>query len=408
MRKYNFFGKNFNVREYDLFGRKIGIEVIVGTAVAFLLLVLCTKKFRNTRFNESNFDIEVASIGRIDKIIMVTGTINPIDVVKVGSQVNGVVEKMYADFNDVVKKGQRLAKLETYLIENKLKRCGSIVEQARSRLELAKINAKRNRDLYKGNHIAKSAVNDTDNALKIAEENLKIANLDYENTKIELEQAYIDSPVSGTITARLVDEGQTLVAASSAPTLFEIAKDLEQMQIEASIPESDIGMIKKDMPVTFTVDAYRNKVFSGVIQQIRLNSFSEQNVVVYNVIIRIRNEEKLLLPGMTALVSITIDSVEKATKIPNSVFRFKPGKEARHAMGLAELSQAEKDTIAKKIRTGEYAYIYVLRNSNKIEGILVEKGISDLSYTAIKSNNLKPGDRVISYYLQKKAKGGKK
>jgi HlyD family secretion protein len=390
------------------FGEKIKNKTVVWSTVVLVLLIICAVKYRNRfRFNANNFDLEEVSVGRIDKIIMVTGTINPIDVVKVGSQINGVVEAMYADFNDVVKKGQRLAKLETYLIENKLKKSNSVVEQAKSKLELAKINAKRNRELYKGNHIAKSAMNDTDNALRIAEENLKIARLDHESIKIELEQACIDSPIAGTITARLVDEGQTLVAASAAPTLFEIAKDLEQMQIEASIPESDIGMIKKNMPITFTVDAFRNKVFNGTIQQIRLNSFSEQNVVVYNVIIRIYNEDKLLLPGMTALVSITIDSVEKTIKVPNSVFRFRPSKEARSAMGLAELSPAAKDTIAKKVRTGDYAYVYVLRGGNKIEGILVEKGISDLSYTAIKSDNLKSGDRIISYYLQKKSKSKK-
>jgi HlyD family secretion protein len=394
------------MKKYKIFGKKLKSKILFVSVAVLLLLTLGVVKYRSKfRFNANNFDIEEVSVGRIDKIITVTGTISPIDVVKVGSQINGIVEKMYADFNDVVKKGQRLAKLETYLIENKLKKSNSVVEQAKSRLELAKINARRNRELYRGNHIAKSTMNDTDNALKIAEENLKIAKLDYENAKIELEQAYIDSPVSGTITARLVDEGQTLVAAAAAPTLFEIAKDLEQMQIEASIPESDIGMIKKDMPVTFTVDAYRNKVFNGVIQQIRLNSFSEQNVVVYNVIIKIHNEDKLLLPGMTALVSITIDSVEKAIKVPNSVFRFKPSKEARQAMGLAELPQTEKDAIAKKIRAGDYAYIYVMHSGGKLEGVLVEKGISDLSYTAIKSGNVKPGDKIISYYLQKKIKG---
>ncbi|MDR2778193.1 MAG: efflux RND transporter periplasmic adaptor subunit, partial [Rickettsiales bacterium] len=361
MAKDGVFGKKRN-------RSKVVLLLLVVIPITFFVY---RKKFSGSSgtFDEKDFDIEDVSVGRIDKVVAVTGSISPVDVVKVGSLVTGVIERVYVDFNDVVKKGQDLVKLETDILERELEMAKANVEISKSRARLAKLEAERSRELYKKHHIAKSELDKYENELKVANETVKVYSLKYEAAKISLEQAHITSPVSGTVTVRHVDEGQTVVATSAAPLLLEIAKDLKQMQIEASIPESDIGMIRKGMDVTFTVDAYKNKIFKGIIEQIRLNAFSEQSVVVYNVIIKINNDEELLLPGMTALVSITVKSVENVLKVPNSVFRFKPSKEARKVMGLIELSQSEKDEIAKKIKTGDYAYVYSVRSGGRIEGI---------------------------------------
>ena len=173
------------------------------------------------------------------------------------------------------------------------------------------------------------------------------------------------------------------------------------MQIETSISEADIGLIKnnKGLKISFTVDAYKDKIFEGNIRQIRLNSTMESNVVVYNVIIDIDNNEELLLPGMTAYVSIVIDSVENVLRIPNTTLRFKATKEIRQAMGMDEMTQKEKDQLSNKYSEGNFAYIYVLENG-KPKAILVEKGISDITYTEIKSNEIREGMTVLSAYIK--------
>lgn len=178
---------------------------------------------------------------------------------------------------------------------------------------------------------------------------------------------------------------------------------MSKMQIETSISEADIGMINNDLKVTFTVDAYKDRVFSGIIKQIRLVPAVEQNVVVYTVIIEINNEEKILLPGMTAYVFITIDSVKNVLRVPNTVFRFKATKQVRKVMNLKEPNQEEKNYWSRMIKDGKHVILYVIRNG-KPQAVLVEKGLGDLTYTEIKTDQLKEGDVIISSYLQQKHK----
>lgn len=370
-----------------------------------VLLFIFYPKRSKQKFNINRFDTELITRGNIRKIVTANGTINPINVISVGSQVSGKIEKIYVDYNDVVKKNQRLAKLETNILEKDLSQMKAQLNKAQSNLKLVELNTKRVRELYKNNYISKAELDEAENNLINTKEEYNIAKIQYDKSKIDLGYAYINSPTAGVVVSRSVDEGQTVASSFSTPELFAIAEDLSKMQIETSVSESDIGMIKnnKDSNITFTVDAYKNKVFNGKIKQIRLNPVIDSNVVVYNVVIETDNKDNLLLPGMTAYVSIVIDSAENILRIPNTVLRFNVSKEAREAMGMREMTKVEKDTLSKKIKTGSYAYIYVINKSTKKPfGVLVEKGINDVNFVEIKSNEINEGDLVISAYLDDK------
>ncbi len=381
------------------------IKTFVVMTIAFVIFICMIKILfsnkNNTKFNIKHFDVETITRGNVKKIVSATGTINPINVISVGSRVSGTIEKIYVDYNDKVKKGQKLAVLDVDALKNELNEYKSYLAQKKSQLKYVELNTKRTRELYKNKYIAKAELDQAETELVEAKENYNVAKLRYEKSKINLNYAYINSPVAGTVISRNVDEGQTVAASFSTPTLFTIAEDLSKMQIETSISEADIGLIKnnKGLKISFTVDAYKDKIFEGNIRQIRLNSTMESNVVVYNVIIDIDNNEELLLPGMTAYVSIVIDSVENVLRIPNTTLRFKATKEIRQAMGMDEMTQKEKDQLSNKYSEGNFAYIYVLENG-KPKAILVEKGISDITYTEIKSNEIREGMTVLSAYIK--------
>ena len=377
------------------------ITIIV--VITIILSNVLHKKNKIVKFDIKNFDIETITRGNVQKIVSATGTINPINVISVGSQVSGIIEKIYVDYNDVVKKGDKLAVLDTDALRKELNEYKALLKQKKSQLNYIELNTRRIRELYKNKYIAKAELDQAENALVEAKESYNIAKLRYEKANIMLGYAFINSPVSGTVISRNVDEGQTVAASLSTPTLFKIAEDLSKMQIETSITEADIGLIKdnKNLKIFFTVDAYKNKIFTGKIRQVRLNSTIESNVVVYNVIIDIDNTDGLLLPGMTAYVSIIIDSAENVLRIPNTALRFKATKEIRRMMGLGEMTQEEKNMLAEKYKEGNYAYIYVLGDDGKPSGVLVKKGIADVTYTEVESLKIKDGMKVVSACLVK-------
>ena len=380
-------------------------KIITIIVVITIILSHCVhKKGRVVKFDIKNFDVETITTGNVQKLVSATGTINPINVISIGSQVSGIIEKIYVDYNDVVKKGDKLAVLDTDALTKELNEYRALLKQKKSQLSYVELNTKRIRELYKNKYIAKAELDQAENALVEAKESYNIAKLRYEKANIMLGYAFINSPVSGTIISRNVDEGQTVAASLSTPTLFKIAEDLSKMQIETSITEADIGLIKdnKHLKIFFTVDAYKNKIFTGTVRQVRLNSMIESNVVVYNVIIDIDNTDGLLLPGMTAYVSIIIDSAENVLRIPNTALRFKATKEIRRMMGLDEMTQEEKNMLAEKYKEGNYVYIYVLGDDGKPKGVLVKRGLSDITYTEIESVQIKDGMMVLSAYLNDK------
>jgi HlyD family secretion protein len=256
------------------------------------------------------------------------------------------------------------------------------------------------RELHKNNYVPKTELDKMENELINSREDVRIAQLSFNNARTQLNYAYIKSPIDGVVISREVNEGQTVAASFSAPILFEVAKDLKKMNIETSVSETDISLIKEGVEVEFTVDAYKNRKFVGKIKQIRYNPVLSENVVIYNVIIEINNDDEALLPGMTAYVSVVISHTENVLTIPNTVFRYRAASEARKAMGLPEATEDEIKRYREILKDKEKALIFVLRNK-KPTPLIVKRGMSDITNTEIISDELTKGDRIISAYLTK-------
>lgn len=283
--------------------------------------------------------------GNIERTISATGTLSALHTVEVGTQVSGRIAHLYADYNDIVKKGQLLAVLDTSLLEATLTDAEASYERAKAQLEKAEDDYKQSLALYKKGIITKSEFITAKTNYEIQKAALKSAEAALKRAKRNLTYAYIRSPIDGIVVARNVEEGQTVAASFQAPTLFVIAEDLSKMRILAYVDESDIGQIKKGQKVRFTVEAYPDKMFHGVVKQIWLQPETIQNVVNYTVVIEADNPEKILLPGMTATIDFIIEKKDNVLLVPNTALRFSPSKEA-----MEKAIKRFREKIAKKMK----------------------------------------------------------
>lgn len=276
----------------------------------------------------------ITSRTTITQTITSIGTVDPITQVDIGTEVSGKIEKLYKDFNDPVKKGELLAKLDTETLEMSLEE--SKIDRNRSRLTVENNldDLENKQELFEQEMISEYELKQAQYTYNLSVENLARSEFSVQRAQKNLNNAYIYSPIDGVVTSRNVDEGQTVAASLNAPTLFIIANKLEEMQIEAYIDEADIGKVKEGLPVRFTVDAFANKRFSGTISQVRLNPTSEQNVITYPVIISIQNPDTILLPGMTANLDIIISEHPNVIAIQERALQFKPTQEIWESMGL--------------------------------------------------------------------------
>lgn len=262
--------------------------------------------------------------GDITQVVTATGTLNPVTNVTVGSQVSGIIQKLYADWNSPVKAGQVIAQLDPATFKANVAQAEGDVANAKASLELMTIQSKRAADLFKDKLISES---DHDTALANlhqAQAQVQIREASLANSRVTLERCTIYSPVDGTVISRNVDIGQTVAASLSAPTLFVIANDLAQMQIDAAVSEGDIGTIEEGQNTTFTVDAFPDRKFTGKVRQIRNSPTTVQNVVTYDTVVDVSNPDLKLRPGMTATASIITSQRTGVLKVPNQAFRFKP------------------------------------------------------------------------------------
>jgi HlyD family secretion protein len=262
--------------------------------------------------------------GDIKNLVSSTGTISSVDTVDVGSQVSGIVKKISVDFNDLVKKGQILAVLDKTLFKVAVNDAEARMVRAKAILSQAEAEVRRNRPLFEKGHISEMEFIVTKTTLKIAKADLKVAEALLNKSKTNLNYTVIRSPIDGIVIERMVDEGQTIAATFQAPRLFVIAKDLKKMQIETNVDESDIGQIKEGQSVEFTVQAYIDDLFTGKVQQIRLQPQTIQNVVNYTVIVDAYNVNGLLLPGMTATVDFIVEERKNVLLFPNAALNIKP------------------------------------------------------------------------------------
>lgn len=295
-------------------------------AVVVIALIVGFNIFRKNK-NRPDWRTDALSSGPIREVVTASGSLNPYVLVEVGTEVSGKIDKLYKDFNDKVKKGDLLAKLDTEILRTSLESSKADLAKAQTSAAEAKLDLDNLRELVKKNMAAEYDLQKAQFRYDQATHTLTTARLNQQRAQKNLDNAYITSPIDGVIVARSVDEGQTVAASLSSPTLFTIANNLDKMQITANIDEADIGRVRVGLPVEFSVDAYPAIPFAGEVKQIRLNPTNEQNVVSYSVIIDADNPNHLLLPGMTTNVTIIIQSKNNVQRIPEAATRFRPSKE---------------------------------------------------------------------------------
>ena len=353
--------------------------------------------------------------GDLSVVVSATGNLNPTNSVDIGIEVSGTIKEIYVDFNDEVEIGQVLAKLDTTKLQSE-------VDSLRASLAIAKANQKesevglrskksiydRTLKMYKSSNGKYPSINELDDTKFTYE--TAISNLDATKAKVEqaiynlktaqqnLDKAVVKSSIKGIVLNKEIEVGQTVAATMSTPTLFTLAKDLTLMDLIVSIDEADVADIKKDLNVTFSVDAYPKKVFKGKIKQVRLNPIAVNGVVTYETVVLVNNEELLLRPGMTASAKIvTKESVDKLI-VPNGALRFKPktqNKERKNTMSLVEPpKRPQGENKAKDLSKKDMSPIFILEN-NEVKRVMVKVLDTDGKSSTVESKDLKVDDEVI-------------
>ena len=318
--------------------------------------------------------------GNLRYVVTATGEIQPLNTVSVGSQVSGTIEELFVDYNSKVKQGDILLKIEPSVLQASVDEARATLISAESQRNYAKSEYLRNKTLYSDGYISRAEMEQSQTTYEQAEQSVNRAQSQYERAVTNLGYATITSPVNGTVISRKVDKGQTVAASFQTPDLFEIAEDLTKMQIETAVSEADIGVITDGQPVTFTVDAYPNQTFNGVVRQIRLSPTTTSNVVVYTVVIDVDNSDLKLMPGMTAFVTIVVSEKFDIFKAPNAAFLVRSFENIMENTGDATPQTH-----------------LVIQRADKKDLILVpyEKGLVTATETEIISDGVQNGDKVV-------------
>lgn len=369
------------------------VWIIVGVifAIAILAWLLSGKKKDTT----INFTTEAVAPTNIENSVTATGTIEAVKTVTVGTQVSGIIDKLYVDYNSVVKKGQIIAELDKQNLQSQLNSAKAQLSQAQANLlsaqsDLAyqKANFQRNKTLYNKGLIS---ANDYEQArlswqtanATVAERRDAVAAAREEVSRAQtnLSYAVITSPIDGVVISKSVEEGQTVAASYSTPELFTIAKDLKDMRVIANVDEADIGGVKVGQRVTFTVDAYPNDTFEGAVTQVRQEATTTNNVVTYEVVISAPNQDLKLKPGLTANVNIYTEEIKNVLSVPSKALRYTPEKETVGGRKIQDIANAKN-----KVWTLE---------GNTIVAHKVTVGSTDGVHTQI-LGGIKKGAKVIT------------
>lgn len=367
---------------------------------------------------KKNSTIELKSTTvQLDSVVITvtaTGEIQPVYKVEVGTQVSGIVQKLYVDFNSRVEKGDLLAELDQSTLLEQVNQSQAQVSNAESNLSLAQQNYDRIKALYDNKAATQASFEQATNQFIQAKNQLLTAKSDLQRTQVNLSYSRIYSPISGVVLNKAVEEGQTVASSFNTPTLFTIANNLTQMQVEADVDEADIGQVKEGQNVTFTVDAFPNDVFTGIVKQIRLEPVVTSNVVTYTVIIDAPNNEEKLFPGMTANVTIEVNK-QKGVSVPMEALYYMPTQESmeyfkqkgiefkqpempqgakphKSAMTPSKMAQMPQGPGGKSMH-GNRKMVWV-QNNNVCEPVPVEIGLSD-GAKAIVLSGLKENSTVI-------------
>lgn len=367
--------------------------------------------------------------GSLTATVSATGKLSAVRTVQVGTQVSGQVSAIFVDFNDKVRKGQLLATIDPTLQRQAVQDAQAGLERALAQLELAEQEYARNKQLFDAKIVTAAEYGTVSANQSVARANVKSARIALDRARQNLAYTNIHSPIDGVIVERNVDVGQTVAASLSAPQLFLIANDLADMQILASVDESDIGAIQQGQEVRFTVQSYANRQFTGRVSQVRLQSTTTDNVVSYTAVVSVANTTGALLPGMTATLQFTTGSASDALLVPNAALRFRPTEEMLAAAGITTPTGVPGDSAARPrmrarrdsasasaaggesgpaqrsgsrfgaagegARAGARAVLWYLDDKGKLAMTRVTTGITDGSRTAVQGDALKPGTQVV-------------
>lgn len=346
--------------------------------------------------NKPKYELNKIEKSTIIQTVEASGTINPVQTVSIGSQVSGIISEIYVDFNSQVKKGEVLAQIDPSLLQAQVDKAKGDLNSAKanyqktkSMLLYDKANYERYKVLYQKRYVSKSDLDlaeATYNADKAAlNSNAALISqtaATLRNNATNLRYTKIISPVNGVVVSRAVDVGQTVAASFQTPTLFTVAQDLTEMQIEVSVSEADIGKVKAGQNVEYTLDGYADQIFNGKVTQVRISPTTVSNVVTYTVIVSVNNDDGKLKPGMSANVSIITSKKENILCVDNSALRYTP----------------KAITGGKKFKEQG---LWLLRK-NKPVRINIKTGITDSDFTEIISKEIQEGDDVITGDLGKK------
>ena len=383
--------------------------IILGIVVLAIVVSMIVKAMKSAN-KELVIRTHVVGEYTVENTVTATGTIEPVETVEVGTQVSGKVEKIYVDFNDVVKKGQLMAELDKQTLTQSLSRAKASLTSAESQLNYAKLTYERTKQLYEANAATLAAYQEAQNSYTQAQMSKRNAQAAYDQSLVDLGYADIYSPIDGIVLDRAVEVGQTVAASFSTPTLFTLANDLTKMQVEADVDEADIGQVRVGQRVTFTVDAYMDDVFDGTVNQIRMKPTTTSNVVTYTVIIEAPNPDQKLFPGMTASVTIVTEE-ETGLAVPAEAFNFTPDEAVLKAMRKPEKPesqgpeppQGERPQMDEKdMADGSMLWI---KHGGNIMPRPVKVGMSDGAYKIVEQG-VQVGDSVVlsaQYVVKQKA-----
>ncbi|MGD9977459.1 MAG: efflux RND transporter periplasmic adaptor subunit [Bacteroidales bacterium] len=389
--------------------------LIIGFSL--VLTVVGVVIFRSKKSDVLTLNTATVTTGNIMNTVTATGTVEPIDEIDVGTQVSGVIDKIYVDYNDAVKKGQLLAELDRSTLKAQVLQSKASLSSAENELNYRRQNFSRTEKLYRDSLVSDVEFEEVQYQYNNASANVDQLKSKLEQAEVNLSYAYIYSPIDGVILNKSVEEGQTVAASFSTPTLFSIARDLTKMQVEADVDEADIGQVKVGQPVKFTVDAFPNDTFSGNVTQIRLQPTTTSNVVTYTVIIEAPNKELKLMPGLTASIEIIILEAKNTLLVVPKALQFEPTQELAEIFTIQQFPEppgkngnngphgmpppmSGGDISANHQPQGEFdsksenVKVVWIKKGNTIEPRFVETGLEDGARIEVLSG-LSLGDSVI-------------
>jgi len=417
--------------------------------LVIMLAVAVFAAFRLSRKTEAEYFTAKVEKGDIRQVIEATGTINPVTSVQVGSQVSGMVYKLYVDFNSKVTKGQVIAEIDPNLFQGAVLQAQADVKNAQALLAAAKANLTKDQatlyqnkldydravslaqqgivsqqqlDQAKATYDAISAQAGSDRAaIQQAEAQIAQRAASLRVAQTNLDYTIIRAPINGTVVNRSIDIGQTVAASLQAPTLFTIALDLTKMQVYAKTDEGDVGQIRPGHSAEFQVDAFPKEVFHGAVRQVRMNATTVQNVVTYDTIVDFDNPDLKLFPGMTAYISIPVASANDVIKIPNAALRYKPelppdALQELYRKNSIVISLPAQASRSKEVRPEQpgggpaerpipsssgnggpnTAIVWKILADKSLQPVQIHVGLTDHAYTALTSGDLTPGDELVT------------